>query len=119
MPKLRRGSQQMCGSTHVGTAAAAAAAAVCSTNIHYILQNLGVKQLILAGCVTDQCVAHAVKDACDLGYLVTLVTGMVYRRDGRIGGGGLQPTLGTGGGQTHASRMLVLWSICHTLDRYC
>jgi hypothetical protein len=25
--------------------------------------------------VTDQCVAHAVKDAADLGYLVTLVTG--------------------------------------------
>jgi nicotinamidase-related amidase len=47
-----------------------------STNIHYILQNLGVKQLILVGCVTDQCVAHAVKDACDLGYLVTLLTGV-------------------------------------------
>jgi hypothetical protein len=28
------------------------------------------------GCVTDQCVAHTVKDACDLGYLVTLVTGV-------------------------------------------
>lgn len=51
------------------------AAARRSTNIHYLLQNLGVKQLILVGCVTDQCVAHAVKDACDLGYLVTLLTG--------------------------------------------
>lgn len=49
--------------------------ALISTNIHYLLQNLGVKQLILVGCVTDQCVAHAVKDACDLGYLVTLLTG--------------------------------------------
>lgn len=46
-----------------------------STVLHYILGNLGVKQLILCGCVTDQCVAHAVMDACDLGYLVTLVTG--------------------------------------------
>jgi ureidoacrylate peracid hydrolase len=47
-----------------------------STNIHYILGNLGpIKQLIIAGCVTDQCVEHAVRDACDLNYLVTLVTG--------------------------------------------
>ena len=46
-----------------------------STTLHYVLGNLGVKHLILCGCVTDQCVAHAVMDACDLGYLVTLVTG--------------------------------------------
>ncbi|GAB4813166.1 hypothetical protein N2152v2_000212 [Parachlorella kessleri] len=44
-----------------------------STNLDYILRNLGVQQLILCGCVTDQCVEHAVRDACDLGYLVTLV----------------------------------------------
>jgi ureidoacrylate peracid hydrolase len=43
-----------------------------STNIHYILGNLGVKQLIVAGALTDQCVDSAVRDACDLGYLVTL-----------------------------------------------
>jgi ureidoacrylate peracid hydrolase len=46
-----------------------------STNIHYILGNLQIKQLIIAGCVTDQCVEHAVRDACDLNYLVTLATG--------------------------------------------
>lgn len=34
--------------------------------------------LIIAGCVTEQCVAHAVKDAADLGYLVTLVTGEIF-----------------------------------------
>jgi len=45
-----------------------------STNIHYILGNLGVKYLIICGCLTDQCVSSAVRDACDLGYLVTLVT---------------------------------------------
>lgn len=45
-----------------------------STNIHYILQNLEVRSLLIVGCVTDQCVEHAVRDACDLGYLVTLVT---------------------------------------------
>lgn len=45
-----------------------------STNIHYILGNLGVDQLIVVGFVTDQCISSAVRDACDLGYLVTLVT---------------------------------------------
>jgi ureidoacrylate peracid hydrolase len=45
-----------------------------STHIDYILRNLGVKQLILSGIVTDQCVESAIRDACDLGYLVTQVT---------------------------------------------
>lgn len=44
-----------------------------STNIDYVLRNLGVRQLILCGLVTDQCVESAVRDACDLGYLVTVV----------------------------------------------
>jgi len=44
-----------------------------STNIDYILRNLGVRYLILCGVLTDQCVESAVRDACDLGYLVTLV----------------------------------------------
>ena len=45
-----------------------------STNLHYLLGNMGVKQLIVTGALTDQCVDSAVRDACDLGYLVTLVT---------------------------------------------
>ena len=45
-----------------------------STHIDYVLRNLGVRQLVIAGLVTDQCVESAVRDACDLGYLVTLVT---------------------------------------------
>ncbi len=45
-----------------------------STNIHYILGNLGVKHLIVSGFLTDQCVDSTVRDACDYGYLVTLVT---------------------------------------------
>ncbi len=45
-----------------------------STNIDYVLRNLGVRSLILAGCLTDQCVDSAVRDACDLGYRVTAVT---------------------------------------------
>jgi len=45
-----------------------------STNIDYILRNLGVKQLVISGLITDQCVESAIRDACDLGYLVTQVT---------------------------------------------
>lgn len=45
-----------------------------STHIDYVLRNLGVTQLVLSGLVTDQCVESAVRDACDLGYLVTQVT---------------------------------------------
>jgi ureidoacrylate peracid hydrolase len=45
-----------------------------STNIDYVLRNLRVRSLIVAGLLTDQCVESAVRDACDLGYLVTLVS---------------------------------------------
>jgi ureidoacrylate peracid hydrolase len=45
-----------------------------STNLHYVLGNLGIRQLIIVGALTDQCVDSAVRDACDLGYLVTLPT---------------------------------------------
>jgi ureidoacrylate peracid hydrolase len=45
-----------------------------STNIDYVLRNLGIRSLIVTGIMTDQCVEGAVRDACDLGYLVTLVT---------------------------------------------
>lgn len=44
-----------------------------STHIDYVLRNLGVKQLVLSGLITDQCVESAIRDACDLGYLVTQV----------------------------------------------
>ncbi|MEX0343613.1 MAG: isochorismatase family cysteine hydrolase [Rhizobiaceae bacterium] len=45
-----------------------------STHIDYILRNLGVRQLVICGLITDQCVESAIRDACDLGYLVTQVT---------------------------------------------
>lgn len=45
-----------------------------STNIDYLLRNMGRRQLAVAGFITDQCVSSAVRDACDLGYLVTLVS---------------------------------------------
>ena len=45
-----------------------------STHIDYVLRNLGVKHLVISGLITDQCVESAIRDACDLGYLVTEVT---------------------------------------------
>lgn len=45
-----------------------------STNIDYVLRNLGIRFLMVAGVLTDQCIDSAVRDACDLGYLVTTAT---------------------------------------------
>jgi len=45
-----------------------------STNIDYILRNMGKRQLVVSGFITDQCISSAVRNACDLGYLVTVVT---------------------------------------------
>ena len=44
-----------------------------STNLDYILRNLFVEQLVITGQLTEQCVESAVRDAADLGYLVTVV----------------------------------------------
>lgn len=44
-----------------------------STVLHYLLRNLGIKHLIIAGVMTDQCVDMAVRDGADLGYLITCV----------------------------------------------
>lgn len=54
-----------------------------STHIDYVLRNLGVRQLVLSGLITDQCVESAIRDACDLGYLVTQVTDacLTYSQD--------------------------------------
>lgn len=41
-----------------------------STNIDYILKNLGVIHLIVVGIKTDQCVDMAIRDAADRGYMV-------------------------------------------------
>ena len=38
-----------------------------STNIDCVLRNLGVRSLIIAGILTDQCIDFAVRDAGDLG----------------------------------------------------
>lgn len=44
-----------------------------STNIDYVLKNLGIRHLVVAGVLTDQCVDMTVRDAADRGYLVTCV----------------------------------------------
>lgn len=44
-----------------------------STNIDYVLRNLDCRHLVICGILADQCVESAVRDACDLNYLVTLV----------------------------------------------
>ena len=38
-----------------------------STNIDYLLRNLGVEDLVVTGFLTDQCIDHTVKDAADRG----------------------------------------------------
>ena len=43
-----------------------------STNIDYVLRNLGVRTLIVCGIMTDQCVDMAVRDAADRGYRVAV-----------------------------------------------
>ena len=43
------------------------------TNIEYVLRNLGVQRLVIAGVVTGSCVEMAVRDAADRGFEVILV----------------------------------------------
>lgn len=44
-----------------------------STALDYLLKNLGIDFLVIAGIVTDQCVDMAVRDGADRGYMVTCV----------------------------------------------
>ena len=45
-----------------------------STNIEYVLRNLGITGLFVVGVYSNECVSTAVRDACDLGFYVTLVS---------------------------------------------
>ena len=45
-----------------------------STNIDYLLRNIGIEDLVVTGFLTDQCIDHTVKDAADRGYYVTCLT---------------------------------------------
>jgi nicotinamidase-related amidase len=44
-----------------------------STNLHYVLNNMGIAALYVVGVYTNECVETTIRAACDLGYLVTLV----------------------------------------------
>ncbi|MGQ0550488.1 MAG: cysteine hydrolase family protein [Armatimonadota bacterium] len=44
-----------------------------STPIHYVLQNIGIRNLIMVGVMTGGCVESAARDAKDLGYRVIVV----------------------------------------------
>jgi nicotinamidase-related amidase len=44
-----------------------------STNIDYLLRNIGIEELVVTGFLTDQCIDHTVKDAADRGYYPTLI----------------------------------------------
>ena len=44
-----------------------------STNLDYLLRNLGIRNLVVAGILTDQCVDMTVRDGADRGFLVTCV----------------------------------------------
>lgn len=45
-----------------------------STNIEYILRNLGINGLFVVGVYSNECVSTAIRDACDLGFYVTLIS---------------------------------------------
>jgi len=45
-----------------------------STNLSYILRNLEITGLFVTGVYSNECVSTAIRDACDLGYYVTLIS---------------------------------------------
>ncbi|MGK2923694.1 MAG: cysteine hydrolase family protein [Methyloceanibacter sp.] len=44
-----------------------------STNLDYLLRNIGIEDVFVTGYLTDQCIDHAVKDGADRGYYMTCV----------------------------------------------
>lgn len=44
-----------------------------STVLDYLLRNIGIEDVFVVGCLTDQCIDHAVKDGADRGYYMSCV----------------------------------------------
>jgi nicotinamidase-related amidase len=44
-----------------------------STNLDYLLRNMGIEDVFVAGFLTDQCIDHAVKDGADRGYYMACI----------------------------------------------
>jgi len=47
--------------------------AFTSTTLAYVLSNMDIRTVYVTGVYTDECISTTVRDACDLGYFVTLV----------------------------------------------
>lgn len=45
-----------------------------STNMEYVLRNLEITGLVIVGVYSNECVSTAIRDACDLGFHVTLIS---------------------------------------------
>lgn len=45
-----------------------------ATNIAYILRNLEITGLFIVGVYSNECVSTAIRDACDIGFYVTLIS---------------------------------------------
>jgi nicotinamidase-related amidase len=45
-----------------------------STNIGYVLRNMEITGLFVVGVYSNECVSTAIRDACDLGFYVTLIS---------------------------------------------
>jgi nicotinamidase-related amidase len=55
-----------------------------STNLTYLLRNMGLDRVIVAGLLTDQCVDMAVRDGADLGfYMICAADACVTKTDER------------------------------------
>jgi nicotinamidase-related amidase len=44
-----------------------------STTLDYLLRNIGIEDVFVTGCLTDQCIDHAIKDGADHGYYMSCV----------------------------------------------
>lgn len=45
-----------------------------ATNIAYVLRNMKITGLYVVGVYSNECVSTAIRDACDLGFFVTLIS---------------------------------------------
>ena len=45
-----------------------------STNLEYVLRNMGITGLYVVGVYSNECVSTAIRTACDLGFFVTLIS---------------------------------------------
>jgi len=45
-----------------------------ATNIAYVLRNLEITGLFIVGVYSNECVSTAIRDACDIGFYVTLIS---------------------------------------------